>query len=43
MTKELTMKMLAAALASVSLLATPSAQAQSDRTREDIRKVAPAL
>jgi 4-carboxymuconolactone decarboxylase len=43
MTKELTMKMLAAALASVSLLATPSAQAQPDRTREDIRKVAPAL
>ena len=37
------MKFLAATLASLSLLASPSAQADATRMREDVRKVAPAL
>jgi 4-carboxymuconolactone decarboxylase len=37
------MKFLATALASLSLLASPSAQADATRMREDVRKVAPAL
>ena len=37
------MKFFAAALASLSLLASPSAQADATRMREDVRKVAPAL
>jgi 4-carboxymuconolactone decarboxylase len=37
------MKFFAAALASLSLLASPSAQAEATRMREDVSKVAPAL
>lgn len=37
------MTLFAAALASLSLLASPSGQAESDRLRDDMRKVAPAL